>query len=472
MNQGLHLKIFIGLIFGIIFGIVFPTNFKITDNTISQLEKLQVPGELIHILQNEKREFAETETEFLKRIKPSLGPEFFDKYKNVIISQSKYNAYLPYVSWIGEIFLRALKMIIFPLVLASVISGMSNMTENDNLARLSIKTILYFILVSILAIITGLFFVNLLKPGVGMDIGFTTSIQGHIQEISFKDALMNIIPNNIFEAFSNGNMLSIILFSVLFGFFITKVNDRYRILLVNFFNAVYEVLIKLANFVFKLTPIGIFSLIAAFVADQSGDLEKLRSILGNLGTFLFTILIGLIFHSAISLPLIMRFGFKLNPWKHFRALSSTLVTAFTTASTIASLSLTMSSVQKNCGVSTKTSSFTLPLGTAINMDGNALFVSVAALFIAQAYGIDLPFIDQLVVVAISLVVSIGAAGIPMASFASVSIILTALGLPLEGIGLILSVDRIVDMFKTSASVWSHSCAAVVIAKSEGETLKI
>jgi proton glutamate symport protein len=163
MNQGLHWKIIVGLLLGLVFGIFFPTNYKVTDNTIYQLEKQQLPAEVINILQNEKREFAETETEFLKRIKPSLGPEFFEKYKLIVLAQSKYNAVLWYFSWIGELFLRALKMIIYPLVLISVISGMSNITENDNLGRLAIKTILYFILVSILAIITGLFFVNIIR---------------------------------------------------------------------------------------------------------------------------------------------------------------------------------------------------------------------------------------------------------------------------------------------------------------------
>ncbi len=472
MNAGLHFRIILGLAFGVVFGIVFPTNSKITESTISQLEKLKLPGEVISILQNEKKEFAETETEFIKRIKPSLGPEYYEKYKAVIVTHSKYNAYLPYISWIGDLFLRALKMIIFPLVLTSVISGLSNITESDSLGRLTVKTILYFVLISSLAIVTGLIFVNIIQPGIGMDISFSQAIQISAQDISFKESLLNIVPDNIFQAFANGNMLSIILFSILFGYFVTKVHDRNRIFLINFFNSVYEVLIKLANYIFRFTPIGIFSLTAAFVADQSGDLVKLTSIIGNLGAFLSTILLGLIFHSTITLPFIMKFGFKISPWKHFRAMSSALITAFSTASTIASLSLTMSSVQRNSGVSTRITSFTLPLGTAVNMDGNALFVSVAALFIAQAYGIYLSYLDQLIVVAISLVVSIGAAGIPMASFASISIILTALGLPLEGIGLILSVDRLLDMFKTSVSVWSHSCAAVIIAKSEGENLKV
>jgi proton glutamate symport protein len=472
MKPGLHWKILIGLVFGFVFGIASPTNFKITDTTISHLEKTHFPTELIPVLQNEKRDFAETETEFLKRIKPALGPEFFEKHKNEIISESKYNQYLPYISWFGELFLRALKMIILPLVLISVISGMSNLGEDDNLVRLSIKTILYYIIASSLAIFTGLLFVNIMQPGVGIDMSSSQIIPGLDEELSFKDAFMNIIPSNIFESLGKGNILSIIFFAILFGFFITRVNDRNRIFLNHFFNATYDVLLKFTNFIIKFTPIGIFSLTAAFVADQAGDLPKLMIIINSLGNYILTIFAGLIFHSIVTLPLIMKFGFKVHPWLHFKALRSALITAFTTCSPVATLSLTMSSVQKNCGVSNKISSFTLPLGTAVNLDGTALYECVAALFIAQAYGIDFSFVDQLILVAISLLVSFGAAGVPLASFATISIILTAVGLPLEGLGLIFSVDRLLDMFRTTVSVWSHSCGAVIIAKSEGETLKV
>jgi len=472
MKSGLHWQILIGLILGISFGINFPTNYKITDSTITHLEKEHLPGEIIHILQNEKKDFTETETEFLKRIKPALGPEFFEKYKHGIISESKYNPYIAYISWFGELFLRALKMIVIPLVLTSIISGMSNISEEDKLGKLSIKTIMYYIMASSLAILTGLGFVNLIKPGIGIDMGYILPVQGLVEEISFKDFFMNIVPNNIFESLASGNLLSIIFFSILFGFYITKVSDRYRIFLNHFFNAAYDVLLKLANFIIRFTPLGVFSIIASFVADQVGDTEKLFFILSSLENYIITILVGLLFHSIVSLPLILRIGFKINPWKHFKALRSALMAAFTTCSPSATLSLTMSSVQNNCGVSNKISSFTLPLGTAVNMDGTALYECVAALFIAQAYGIELSLSDQLIVVAISLLVSIGTAGIPMASFATISIILTAVGLPLEGIGLIFSVDRMMDMFRTAVNVWSHSCCAVIVAKSEAETLKI
>jgi len=279
---------------------------------------------------------------------------------------------------------------------------------------------------------------------------------------------MNIVPTNIFEAFSKGQMLSIIFFSILFGYFITRVADKYRLFLSNFFNATFEVMMKLTNFIIKFTPLGVFGIVAVVVAEQT----ELMQLAKSLGAYMLTVVASLAFHSIITLPLILKIGFKANPWQHFQAMRSALLTAFSTSSSGATLSLTMSCVKENCGVSNKISGFTLPLGATINMDGTALYELVAVFFIAQAYGIELTFLETSIVVATALLASIGAAGIPMAGLVMITIILTAVGLPLEGVGLILAVDRILDMFRTSVNVWSDSCGAVVIAKSEGEFLKV
>jgi Na+/H+-dicarboxylate symporter len=184
------------------------------------------------------------------------------------------------------------------------------------------------------------------------------------------------------------------------------------------------------------------------------------------------VLAALIIHSTITLPLILKFIGNANPYKHFQAMTTPLLTAFSTSSSNATLPLTMEAVENNSGVSNKITSFTLPLGATINMDGTALYECVAAMFIAQAYGVELGFLQQILVVATALLASIGAAGIPMAGLVMISIILTAVGLPLEGLGLILAVDRILDMCRTTVNVWSDSCGAVIIAKTEGESLKI
>ncbi|MFH1295788.1 MAG: dicarboxylate/amino acid:cation symporter [Bacteroidota bacterium] len=377
--------------------------------------------------------------------------------------------YTGYVEWMGDIFLRALKMIIIPLILSSIISGVTNIGTAENLGRLGLKTIVYYLSTSILAIVTGLLFVNLLQPGVGADLGFSKEIKElGIMQQSFGQILINIIPTNIFESFTQASMLSIIFFAILFGFFINLTSVKSRTFLTTFFDATFEVMMKITMFIIRFAPFGVFGIVAYQVSQS----ESISVLAQSMGLYMLTVLLGLAVHTLITLPLITRFVGHVNPLKHFKAVTTPLLTAFSTSSSSATLPLTIQAVENNSGVSNKISSFTLPLGATINMDGTALYECVAAMFIAQAYGIELDFVQQLIVVVTALLASIGAAGIPMAGLVMISIILTAVGLPLEGLGLILAVDRILDMFRTATNVWSDTCGAVVIAKSEGETLVV
>lgn len=379
--------------------------------------------------------------------------------------------YVIYIEWMGDIFLRALKMVIVPLILSSIISGVTNIGTGSNLGRLGLKTLTYYVTTSIFAILAGLFFVNILQPGVGADLGFSQQVEGlDAARQSFGDTLLNIIPSNIFVAFTEGKMLSIIFFALLFGFFITRSGEKNRIILSNFFDSVFEVMMKLTMFIIKFTPLGVLGIVAGIVAEQAGDTAALLDIFGRLGIYMIAVLSALFVHAFITLPLITKYIGKADPLKHFKAMRIPLLTAFSTSSSSATLPLTMDAVENNSGVSNKITSFTLPLGATVNMDGTALYECVAAMFIAQAYGIDLGFGQQVIVVITALLASIGAAGIPMAGLVMITIILSAVGLPLEGVGLILAVDRILDMCRTTINVWSDSCGAVVIAKSEGETL--
>ena len=381
-----------------------------------------------------------------------------------------FTDYVEYVSWMGDLFLRALRMVIIPLILSSIISGVTNIGEAKNLGRLGLKTMLYYLTTSLFAIVTGLFFVNLIKPGVGADLGFNQNVEGlSAAKDSFGDTLLNIIPTNLFDSLSNGQMLPIIFFSIIFGFFITRADEKSKIFLTDFFNSVFEVMMKLTMFIIKITPFGIFGIVAATVAD---NIDSLGEVIGRLGTYMFVVVMALSIHALITLPMLLKFIGKVNSLKHFKALRTPLLTAFSTSSSSATLPLTMEAVEHNSGVSNKVTSFTLPLGATINMDGTALYECVAAMFIAQAYGVALGPIEQVIVVLTALLASIGAAGIPMAGLVMISIILTAVGLPLEGVGLILAVDRILDMCRTMVNVWSDSCGAVIIAKSEGETLNV
>jgi Na+/H+-dicarboxylate symporter len=374
-----------------------------------------------------------------------------------------------YISWLGDLFIQALKMIIVPLIITSIISGVANIGSSGNFGRLFTKTFSYYIFTSTLAIIAGLLFVNLIKPGVGADINLVQSVNEFgTKNNSFKDTLLGIIPTNIFEAMASGKMLSIIFFTMLFGYFITRIKPEHSKLLKNIFDAGFDVMMKITLFIIKFTPIGVFALVAKLMASQDNPLGTFQS----LGLYMLTVILALAFHATIVLPLILRIIAKVNPRKHFKALTGPLLTAFSTSSSNATLPYTLEAVEENCGVSNKITSFTLPLGATINMDGTALYEGIAVMFIAQAYGIHLDLLQQLIIVVTALLASIGAAAVPMAGLVMMTIILSAVGLPLEGIALILPVDRILDMCRTTVNVWSDSTAAVTIAKSEGEKLKI
>jgi len=381
--------------------------------------------------------------------------------------------YVNYVRWLGDLFLRALKMIIVPLVLTSMIAGVSNLGESKSLGRIGLKATIFFLSTGLIAILTGLIFVNIIQPGLNADLGLRTEIpELAAQKYGIKEIIMRIIPTNVFEAFINADMIAIIFFAILFGLFTLKVDTKYRDTLNNFFNAAFEVMMKMTSFIILFAPIGIFGIVAGVVADQSADKSKLISMFGHLGVYMITVLLSLGFHFFITLPIILKLVGRINPLNHFKAMSLPILTAFSTSSSSATLPITISAVEKNAGVSNKISSFVLPLGATVNMDGTALYECVAVMFISQAYGIDLNFLQQMIVVITALLASIGAAGIPMAGLVMMSIVLTAVGLPLEGIGLIIAVDRILDMNRTALNVFGDTCGAVVIAKLEGENLKI
>jgi len=378
-----------------------------------------------------------------------------------------------YVTWAGDLFLRALKMIIVPLILTSIVSGVVNIGDAQNLGRLGLKTILYYATTSLFAILTGLILVNILQPGVGANLGFTENVES-LTNVSggLGNILLRLVPTNIFNALATGDMLAIIFFSILIGYFITKLSNTHKEPIINLFNGGFDLMMKVTSFIIKFTPIGIFGIVAGVVAEQAGDKQALLGIVQRLGIYMAAVLGGLAFHSMVTLPLFLKVVGKVNPWLHFKAMTTPLLTAFSTSSSSATLPLTMEAVENNSGVSNKVTSFVLPLGATVNMDGTALYECVAAMFIAQAYGIDLSFLQQMIVVATALLASIGAAGIPMAGLVMITVILSAVGLPLEGLGLILAVDRILDMCRTTINVWSDSCGSVIIARSEGETLKV
>ncbi len=465
----LHWQILIALILAIIYGLIFTTSYKLTEDSYKILERRYVPDNVQKILQPLEGEVYDSWTAFDEAINQLPDSEMLEPYKVDIAKAVYYNPPVEYISWMGDLFIRALKMLIIPLILSSLISGITSIGSGSNLGRLGLKTMLYYVVTSFFAIVTGQILVNLFKPGVGANINFIQEVEGLVEkQKSFMDIIVGIVPENILQAMVNNEMLSIIFFALVFGFFITKVSKKHSEFLKDFFTAIFEVMMKVTLFVIKFTPLGIFGIVAKTVADQ----EDLGGLVTSMGLYMLTVILALAIHATITLPLFVKYIGKANPIKHFKNMTTPLLTAFSTSSSGATLPLTIQAVEEKSGVSNKISSFTLPLGATVNMDGTALYECVAAIFIAQAYGVELTFVQQIIIVFTALLASIGAAAIPMAGLVMITVILTAVGLPLEGVGLILAVDRILDMFRTATNVWSDSCGAVVIAKTEGEVLKV
>jgi len=378
-------------------------------------------------------------------------------------------------AFFGTLFLNALKMIVVPLVVSSIIVGVAGASQSEAFGRLGLKTLTYYLGTSLLAILIGLTLVDIISPGIinghpAKDIiGLSEQTGAKLQHIAGRDAgdiaevFIRMIPVNVFSAAANnGQLLGLIFFSLLFGFFMTRIHDKYVETMTNFWQGVFEVMMRITDLVIRFAPIGVFALVAKVVSTTG--LQAFEP----LAYFFFTVLGALLIHFAIALPLLLYFVGGVSPIKHYRAMAPALLTAFSTASSSSTLPVTMDCVEDNAGVSNRTSSFVLPLGATVNMDGTALYECVAAIFIAQAYGLELSFATQFTIVVIALLTSIGVAGVPAASLVAIVLILGTIGLPAEGIGLILAVDRVLDMCRTSVNIFSDSCGAVIIARTEGE----
>ncbi len=373
-------------------------------------------------------------------------------------------------TFIGTLFLNALKMIVVPLVVSAIITGVANVGDNGGFGRLGGKTLGYYVLTSTIAIIIGLVLVSLIQPGVNDDgVPVLETSDEIMQAVAGKsggdvvDVFLRMIPTNVIDAAAEGQMLGLIFFSILFGFFMTRLKGPLKETLNNFWQAIFDVMMMMTNLIMKFAPLGVFGLVAASVAKTGFDQ------FGNLALFFITVTLALAIHLLVVMPILLKVLGKVdNPWLHYQAMAPALLTAFSTSSSSSTLPVTISSLENRAGVSNRVSSFVLPLGATVNMDGTALYECVAVIFIAQLFGITLDFGTMLLIVILSLATSIGVAGIPSASLVAISIILVAVGLPAEAIGLLLVVDRLLDMMRTAVNVFSDSVGAVVIAKSEGE----
>ncbi|KAA3632254.1 MAG: dicarboxylate/amino acid:cation symporter [Calditrichaeota bacterium] len=373
------------------------------------------------------------------------------------------------IQFIGTLFLNALKMIVVPLIVASMIVGVTNLGDITKLGRTTGKTILFYFITTGFSVVIGIIAVNIIQPGNGVESfgAYIPELVSESKSKTFLDVILGLIPPNVFDAAANGKVLPLIVFSLLFGAVLTTIGEKGKPVIA-FFVGINAAIMKLVNWIIYFAPLGVMALIGGIVAENRSSIEELVS---SLALYSLTVIIGLLFHAIIVLPLILKFFTNKKPVEYFLNMGHALATAFTTASSSATLPITMECVEEKNDVDERAASFVLPLGATINMDGTALYEAVAALFIAQIYGIDLGIGQQMIIFLTATLASIGAAGIPHAGTVTMVFVLTAVGLPLEGIGLIWAIDWFLDRCRTTVNVWGDSIGAAVIENTKEFTTK-
>ena len=376
-------------------------------------------------------------------------------------------SFAEYFGWLGTLFMRLLRMIIVPLVLTSIISGVASAGGGRVVGRMFGKTLTYYMVSSFLAALTGLILFNIINPGRGYPVPADIETPDLATPDSLIDLLLDIVPTNFFDAASGGDMLGIIFFCIVFGVAITTLPEGPRTKITSLVDALFKAMMALTRGIIKLLPIGVFGLIVTLTAGTGLQAA------GNLAQYVVALSSGLAFHFLITLPLLLYFWGRVSPWKHMMNMREPLLVAFSTSSSAATLPVTLTTVRKKVGVSNRVSSFTLPMGATVNMDGTAVMECVGALFIAQALGAEIGFMTQVAVVFTALLASIGAAAVPSAGLVVIFIILNVIGIgdnpqALLIVGAMLSIDRPLDMARTAVNVYSDSCAAAVVGKWEGE----
>ncbi|MEZ5337672.1 MAG: dicarboxylate/amino acid:cation symporter [bacterium] len=403
-----------------------------------------------------------------------LSPAMQDALQLVEAERSKFtNVY----AFFGTLFINALKMLIVPLIFFSIGSGVAN-TGGRNFGRLGGKTLLYYICTSGLAALIGVLMVSIVQPGLvdGQPAGDRLNLEEQELGAAFeeriagrsfgdlKDVFISMVPSNVVKAAADGQMLGLIFFSILLGYFSTRLEKQHSEFLRTFLESMFQLMMRITHWVMLFAPLGVLALVAKVVAETG-----LASLL-PLARFLLAVFGGLFLHIFVLMPLVLLFVARVNPLRHFQAMAPAMLTAFSTSSSAATLPVTMDCVENRAGVSNRVTSFVLPMGATVNMDGTALFEVVAVLFLVQAYGIELTLPVMLSVAILALVTSIGVAAVPSASLVAIVLILGNFGIPASAAGLILAIDRLPDMTRTVNNIFGDSVGAVVIAKSEGEDI--
>jgi len=378
----------------------------------------------------------------------------------VALNQSGYGEYAASIKPIGDLFLNCIRMLIVPLIFVSLVSGVTSLRDMSTMGRLSIKTLSLYLGTTAVAIMIGLALAMIFKPGVGIDLGAAQAVTV-AESPSLIATLVALVPANPVAAFAQGNVLQIIVFAILFGLAITLGGEAAKPVK-KFMDSLAEVFYKFTGIIIAFAPYGVFALVT-WVAGTYG-LELLAPLAKVIGV----VYLGCLIHAAVVYAGLIKFVAGLSPVRYVQGVIEPAIVAFSSTSSAGTLPVTMMSAERNLGVSRGVSSFVLPLGTTINMDGTALYQGVCALFIAQAYGIDLSLAQYATIVLTATLASIGTAGVPGAGLIMLSLVLTSVGLPLEGVAIIAGIDRILDMARTSLNVVGDCAVAVVVAKSEGQ----
>ncbi|MCF8720434.1 dicarboxylate/amino acid:cation symporter [Nitrospina gracilis] len=369
------------------------------------------------------------------------------------------------VEWIGEMFLNALTMMVIPLVLSSLVVGIAGLGDISKVGKTGVITLVYFLTTTAFSVFIGLIVVNLMQPGVGMEMTIDPAAEPSVKEVDgITDLFLSFVTPNLIQSMATMDILPLIVFSLVFGGVLTTLGERGR-KVIDFFDVVNEAVMKMVHLILYAAPFGIFALIASKLGAAGGG-DQFVAELMKIGKFAFTVLFGLLVHAVVVLPLILMMVTRRNPWRYFKNALQALTTALSTASSSATLPVTIECAEEYNRVSRRVSLFVLPIGATVNMDGTALYESVAAIFIAQMLGIELTLTQQMIIFLTASLAAIGAAGIPEAGLVTMVMVLQSVGLPTEGIGMLLAIDWFLDRFRTAVNVWGDSIGCAVVDELE------
>lgn len=372
---------------------------------------------------------------------------------------------MEYVAFIGDMFMRSLRVIVIPLIIATMVTGITSLGDVRKLGPMGLTTLGYYLVTTTIAVTVGLLFTNLIRPGIGTDLTTDDPIPDAVQnaEVSFLNIIVELIPRNIFDSMANTDVLPVIVCSLFFGAVLTTIGKEGEVVR-DFFVGFNSVMMKIVHIIMWTAPVGVFALIASTLG--SSGTEKFASLIW----FIVTVLLGLGVHSLITIPLILFFVAGRNPLSYAKGMLSAMMTAFSTSSSAATLPITMECVEENNKIKPQTASFVLPIGATVNMDGTALYMGCSVLFLAQAYGVDLTILQQMLIFLTTVFGSIGAAAIPSASLVLLVPILQSVNLPIDGIALIFAIDWFLDRWRTVTNIWGDSAGCAVVERFVGHTL--